>query len=56
MKTNASLRECDNGDFEGLTSAQMASDHAEFLRPWQKRPADTPPPGAEAPNVLQILA
>lgn len=56
IETIAALQEWDQGDLEGLTGAQLLSDHTTFFHRWQQDPALTPPPGGETLQALQSRA
>ncbi len=56
FETVPALQEWDQGDLEGLTGAQLLSDHTKFFHCWQQDPAETPPPGGETLQVLQRRA
>lgn len=55
-ETVPGLQEWDQGELEGLTGAQLLSNHTEFFQRWQHDPAQTPPPGGETLQVLQSRA
>ena len=56
IETVPALQEWDQGDLEGLTSAQLLGNHTEFFQRWQQDPAQTPPPGGETLQELQRRA
>lgn len=56
VQQSDAFRELNQGQFEGLTLAELFSQHAEFLERWVRDPADLVLPGGESMRGVQERA
>jgi phosphoserine phosphatase len=55
-KTDARLRELNQGDLEGKNIQDMLADHPALLKQWMETPAETTMPGGESIRSVQARA
>jgi broad specificity phosphatase PhoE len=56
IKTDARLRELNQGELEGENMSGLLTDHPELLKEWMENPADVVMPGGESMRKLQSRA
>ena len=56
IETRPELNEWHQGELEGLTGAELLSQHQPYFTRWRQDPANTPPPGGESLQALRARA